>query len=81
MNLNRRNFLKASSLGSAGSLSGLLLPVSTALAQQATVDADTQFGRVRGIRAGEVNIFKGIPYGADTSGNNRFMPPQDLSPA
>ena len=80
MNLNRRNFLKASSLGSAGSLSGLLLPVSTALAQQATVDADTQFGRVRGIRAGEVNIFKGIPYGADTSGNNRFMPPQDPVP-
>ncbi len=80
MILNRRKFLRASSLTSAGGLTGLLLPVGTALAQQATVDAETRFGRVRGIRAGEVNVFKGIPYGDDTSGANRFMPPRDPMP-
>lgn len=80
MNLNRRKFIRFTSLSSVGGIAGLLLPVRTALAQQSTADADTQFGRVRGIRAGEVNIFKGIPYGANTSGANRFMPPKDPVP-
>ncbi len=44
MNLNRREFIRLTSL------SGLLLPGSVALAQQSNVDADTQFGRIRGIQ-------------------------------
>lgn len=80
MKLNRRRFIQSSSLGSAAGITGLLLPISTAIAQQSTVDAQTGFGRVRGIRAGEVKVFKGIPYGADTSGANRFMPPKDPIP-
>ncbi len=74
MNLNRREFIRLTSL------SGLLLPGSVALAQQSNVDADTQFGRIRGIKAGAVNIFKSVPYGASTAGANRFMPPRDPVP-
>ncbi|HAJ77045.1 MAG TPA: carboxylesterase/lipase family protein [Gammaproteobacteria bacterium] len=74
MNMKRREFLQLASMGS------LLVPSSIALAQQSTVEADTQFGRIRGIKAGEVNIFKGVPYGASTAGENRFMPPQDPAP-
>src|SRR6478609_941446 len=38
--------------------------------------ADTAYGKVRGFVLRGINTFLGIPYGADTSGENRFMPPQ-----
>jgi para-nitrobenzyl esterase len=39
---------------------------------------DTADGRVRGIVSGGIAVFKGLRYGADTSGRNRFMPPQPV---
>ena len=42
--------------------------------------ADTQYGKVRGYRLRGIYYFLGIPYGADTSGANRFMPPQKPKP-
>ncbi|MBC7955418.1 MAG: carboxylesterase/lipase family protein [Cytophagales bacterium] len=36
---------------------------------------ETAQGRLRGLTSGGVASFKGIRYGADTSGANRFMPP------
>lgn len=38
--------------------------------------ANTAYGKVRGFILRGINTFLGIPYGADTSGVNRFMPPQ-----
>jgi para-nitrobenzyl esterase len=38
--------------------------------------AETQYGKVRGYVLRGIHYFLGIPYGADTSGANRFMPPQ-----
>jgi len=40
----------------------------------------TQYGPVRGYVRNGIRIFKGIPYGADTSGANRFMPPKKPEP-
>jgi para-nitrobenzyl esterase len=41
--------------------------------------ANTEYGKVRGFILRGVHNFLGIPYGADTSGKNRFMPPQKPS--
>ncbi len=42
--------------------------------------ANTEYGKVRGFILRGVHQFLGIPYGADTSGRNRFMPPQKPVP-
>jgi para-nitrobenzyl esterase len=42
--------------------------------------ADTERGKVRGYVLRGIHHFLGIPYGADTSGANRFMPPQKPKP-
>jgi para-nitrobenzyl esterase len=42
--------------------------------------ADTEYGKVRGYVLRDIHYFLGIPYGADTSGGNRFMPPQKPRP-
>ncbi|MEO8361650.1 MAG: carboxylesterase family protein [Vicinamibacteria bacterium] len=42
--------------------------------------AATQYGDVRGYILRGVHYFLGVPYGADTSGPNRFMPPQKPKP-
>jgi para-nitrobenzyl esterase len=42
--------------------------------------AQTESGRVRGFILRGVYQFLGIPYGADTGGKNRFMPPQKPTP-
>lgn len=39
-------------------------------------EAQTRYGRVRGFRRNGAEIFLGLPYGADTSGARRFLPPE-----
>ena len=70
---NRRTFLKQTSL----------LALAPALARaepSGVVVADTAFGKVRGEEVQGIKIFKGVPYGASTAGQNRFMPPKDPMP-
>ena len=37
-------------------------------------------GKVRGIQNGKISAFKGIHYGAPTTGKGRFMPPSKVEP-
>ena len=43
-------------------------------------DVETTNGVVRGMANTGIKVFRGIPYGADTSGANRFMPPRKPAP-
>jgi para-nitrobenzyl esterase len=43
-------------------------------------DVETTHGVVRGMANTGIKTFRGIPYGADTSGKNRFMPPRKPAP-
>jgi len=45
-----------------------------------TAVANTQYGKVRGFVDGEVFTFKGIPYGQDTGGENRWLPAKPPTP-
>ena len=42
--------------------------------------AETTYGKVRGFIHKDIYNFLGIPYGANTEGKNRFMPPQKPEP-
>jgi para-nitrobenzyl esterase len=46
------------------------------LASSSGLYVETEYGKIRGCIRNGIHTFKGIPYGADTSGVNRFMPPQ-----
>lgn len=42
--------------------------------------ASTEYGKIRGYMLHDIYCFHGIPYGAPTSGENRFMPPKPPAP-
>jgi len=70
----RRSFLKhLSALAVSG---GVFLQDLNAQAEKFVI-AETAFGKIRGVDNGGIKIFKGIPYGANTAGANRFMPPAE----
>lgn len=73
--LTRRDFLKQTTLA----LSGAVLLPNLRAEDTKFVIAETAFGKVRGSDNNGIKIFKGIPYGAKTSGMNRFMPPAEAA--
>jgi para-nitrobenzyl esterase len=42
--------------------------------------ASTKYGKVQGFILRDIFNFRGIPYGASTAGENRFMPPKEPEP-
>src|SRR5215218_9422819 len=71
---SRRAFVKQASLLLAGAQVAPWLKFAAA-ADAESVTAQTSAGTVRGTVVDGIRVFKGIPYGAPTSGKNRFMPP------
>ncbi len=92
MKTNRRDFFQTMGVGAAGLGIAATLPLSACASpseeKSAENDdqilfigddiaiADTVYGKVKGFILRGITQFRGIPYGADTSGKNRFMPPQ-----
>jgi para-nitrobenzyl esterase len=90
MKSNRRNFIQSLGLGAA-TLSVGASPLHSSDVVEPFDDqllfvgdniavAKTEYGKVRGFVLRGINQFLGIPYGADTSGKNRFMPPVKPEP-
>jgi para-nitrobenzyl esterase len=96
MKSSRRSFFKTMGAGAAGiglgstaiSLSSFTSPVVKKEKEDGQVLfigdnialADTLYGKIKGYKLRNIFYFLGIPYGADTSGANRFMPPQKPKP-
>ncbi len=74
--ITRRHFLGGTTLIGAAALAGGIWPrrARGAFADTFPVAA-TVCGRVRGMDVAGVKTFRGIRYGANTSGANRFLPP------
>ena len=93
MKANRRRFIQA--LGTSAAGVAMSVPAGAADPSKDTAKGNegqillvgdnialttTQYGKVRGYVLRGIHYFLGMPYGADTSGANRFMPPQKPKP-
>lgn len=75
--ISRRSFINTSSVLVTGAgLSGFVQPLSSPFLQYGSESpvATTVYGKIRGYVDDGINVFKGVPYGADTSAR-RFMAP------
>jgi len=79
----RRTFLMQGPLLAVGACASLASPFAIRSAHadtSASPIAETTCGKLRGRTVDGIHVFKGVPYGADTSGKNRFMPPRKPAP-
>ena len=80
--MNRRSFLGLSAF-TTGAMFGSFGDPLTMVADEKPgpgVVVDTTSGKIRGLRQGKVNSFKGVYYGASTAGERRFLPPIKREP-
>jgi para-nitrobenzyl esterase len=95
MKSNRRKFIQNLGVGAAGlTIGASAIPLTSCSSPAAKKDEDGQIlfigdniavaettnGKVRGFIHKDIYNFLGIPYGASTSGKNRFMPAQKPEP-
>jgi para-nitrobenzyl esterase len=77
--INRRGFMAGTATVAGASVLASSLPMRAAFAidsfEQGPV-VETAYGKLKGLVDRDVNIFRGIRYGADTSGLNRFLAPK-----
>lgn len=67
--------------GGAAVAGVLALPMAAcADAPAESVEIEVAEGRLRGVRTGGVDAYKGVPYGASVSGANRFKPAKPVAP-
>ncbi len=92
MKATRRNFIQSLGVGVAGLSLPNTAKANTMLPNESPKKSDnddqilfvgdniavanTEYGKIKGYILRGITTFLGIPYGADTSGKNRFMPPQ-----
>jgi para-nitrobenzyl esterase len=86
---SRREFFETMGAGAAGLAIGMPTVAAAPgagddgpilLVGDSIAVANTTSGKVRGFVLRGIHQFLGIPYGADTSGANRFLPPQKPKP-
>ncbi len=75
LNITRRTVLAGTLAGSAMALSGRAMADSPGVP---TASVDTTSGKIRGMRAGGLSRFFGIPYGTNT-GMHRFQPARSVA--
>ena len=95
MKTNRRNFFQTLGTGAAGLGLASAFPIASCTASVENTGenddqilfvgddiaiAQTVYGKIQGFQLRGIYQFRGIPYGADTGGKNRFMPPQKPEP-